>query len=69
MPKDPNEIGALWIKNAGTQKEFMSGTVNGQDVVVFPNKYKKPGDRTPDFRILRSTRPAPKAGADEDVPF
>lgn len=77
MPKDQNEIGALWIKNEGTRKEFLSGTVNGEPVVVFKNKFKKPGERTPDYRILKSqqqpkkqtSEPEPEPITDDDVPF
>ena len=79
MPKDPNEIGALWIKNEGTQKAYLSGTINGEPVVVFKNKFKKPDEKTPDYRVLkaqqRQERPAPPqpaSGPDDDgdsIPF
>ncbi len=65
MPRDPNEIGALWIKNPGTEKEFLSGKIGDEDVVVFKNRFKKPGERTPDYRILKSAR----SDKSDDIPF
>ena len=39
MPKDPNEIGALWIKQS-SKGEYMTGTIDGKKVVVFRNNKK-----------------------------
>lgn len=48
-------IGALW-KNEGKNGTYLSGNVeiDGRKVpiVIFPNTYKKPGEKTPDYRIL-----------------
>lgn len=60
--KNPDELGALWIKTSA-KGEYMTGTIEGiGGVVVFRNDRKKPGDKTPDWRILkakpREERPA-----------
>lgn len=64
-----NDIGGLWKKVSQSGSEYMSGSVdvNGEKVqiVVFPNIYKKAGERTPDFKILVSE---PKAGAANETP-
>ncbi|MGY3406078.1 hypothetical protein ACVWZV_002191 [Bradyrhizobium sp. GM5.1] len=56
MAKDPNEIGALWIKN-GPKGQYMTGhvTVNGETVklVCFTNNYKKE-EKHPDWCVLIS---------------
>lgn len=54
MAKDPNEIGALWIKEKNG-KRWMSGKINGQYVVVFRIKDKK-SEKSPDFRVLLSKK-------------
>ena len=57
--KDPNDLGALWLKS-GPKGEYMTGTINGQPVVVFRNTKKVAGSKQPDFRVLRPT-PIPEA--------
>ena len=52
MGQNPNELGALWIKS-GARGEYMTGTINGQPVVVFRND-RKTGNQ-PDWRVLKST--------------
>lgn len=47
-----DEIGALWVQN-GPKGEYMTGTINGQKVVVFAND-KKSSDKAPDWRVLKS---------------
>lgn len=49
--KDPNEVGALWIKS-GRKGEFLSGTINGEPVVCFRNDRKT--GKQPDWRVLKS---------------
>jgi uncharacterized protein (DUF736 family) len=61
MPRDPNEIGALWLKKSAKGTAFLSGKINGQNVVVFKNKSKKEGDKQPDYRVLLS-QPREKQG-------
>jgi len=58
--KDPNELGALWIKTS-SRGEYMTGTINGQAVVIFKNDRKQDGSKQPDWRVMK---PKPK-----DVPF
>lgn len=76
--KDPNELGALWEKES-SRGTYMTGTINGQKVVVFRNG-KKNSDKSPDWRVLKSipkgeapSRPAHNANAfsdsDSDIPF
>jgi hypothetical protein len=59
-PKNPDELGALWIKQS-SRGEFMTGTILGQPVVIFRNDKKAEGSKQPDWRVMR---PKPK-----DVPF
>lgn len=53
MPRDPNELGALWIKQ-GQRGEYMTGTIGGQAVVLFRNDRKEPGSKQPDWRVMKS---------------
>lgn len=50
MPKDENEIGALWLKERDGKK-WLSGKINGQSVVVFRNE-RKNSEKQPDYRVL-----------------
>jgi uncharacterized protein (DUF736 family) len=62
--RNPDELGALWIKS-GAKGEYMTGTINGQAVVVFRND-RKQGNQ-PDWRVLKSrTRDERAAQADPD---
>jgi hypothetical protein len=70
MPKDPNELGALWEKT-GRKGDYMTGTINGVAVVVFKNT-SKTSEKQPDWRVLKSQpreqqRPAVPADDDEVV--
>lgn len=61
--KDPNELGALWVRVSANGTRYMSGTITGIGAVVcFENKNK--GEKRPDWRVLRSQpkgeRPAPR---------
>lgn len=51
--KNNDELGALWIREKDG-KVYMTGTIAGQDVVIFRNTYKKDGSREPDWRVLKS---------------
>lgn len=57
--KDENEIGALWVR-AGANGEFLSGQVNGQDVICFKTKSNNP--KAPAWRVMKST---PRDAADQ----
>ncbi len=70
--KDPNELGALWVKS-GVKGEYMTGEVSGVRVVCFRNT--STSEKAPQWRVLKST---PKGEArpsqveplnDSDVPF
>ncbi len=50
--KDPNEVGALWIKTSA-RGEYMTGNINGEPVVIFRNERKPEGSKAPDWRVLR----------------
>lgn len=50
MPKDENEIGALWLKERDGKK-WLSGKIDGKSVVVFRNE-RKNSEKQPDYRVL-----------------
>ena len=52
MPKDPNELGALWVKSS-SKGDYMTGTINGVAVVCFRNK--SDNAKAPQWRVLKST--------------
>ena len=64
MANNPDEIGVLWEKD-GANGKYFTGTINGQKVVVFANKFKKE-ERHPDWRVLISR---PKEERGEEPPF
>ncbi len=66
-PKDPNELGALWLKTSSLG-DYMTGTINGVAVVVFKNDRKDAGSKQPDWRVLKS-QPKGEKKADDDPPF
>lgn len=51
MP-NPDEIGALWLKK-GKKGQYMTGTISGVKVVLFPND-NKTSDKQPDWRVMKS---------------
>jgi hypothetical protein len=66
--KDPDEFGALWVKD-GAKGEYMTGEIAGQKVVCFRNT--KGGDKAPAWRVLKS-KPrdlSPRPVRSDDVPF
>lgn len=52
--KDPNELGALWEKT-GAKGPYMTGTINGEAVVLFRNGNKR-SERAPDWRVLKAKK-------------
>jgi hypothetical protein len=62
--KNPDELGALWIKTGG-KGEYMTGTINGVAIVVFRNDRKAAGSKAPDWRILKA-RPKSETSARVD---
>ena len=63
--KDPDELGALWLKT-GRKGDYMTGEINGVKVVCFKNGNKR-SDKSPDWRVMKS-KPKERA-ADEEPPF
>lgn len=49
------DIGGLWKQTSKNGTQYLSGTVNGQRIVVFKNAKKQDGERTPDYRIYEQT--------------
>ena len=62
--KNDSELGALWVKTS-PRGEYMTGTINGQPVVVFRNDQKIAGSKAPDWRVMK---PKPKAAAGASRP-
>lgn len=50
--KDPNELGALWLKRGG-KGQYMTGEINGVKVVCFQGKGGE-GDKVPAWRVMKS---------------
>jgi uncharacterized protein (DUF736 family) len=50
--KKDDDLGALWMRH-GSKGEYMTGTINGVKVVVFPND-RKGNEKAPDWRVLKS---------------
>lgn len=55
MEQTSKDIGALWVKTSKAGKTYLSGTIQGQRVVVFRNERKQEGERTPDWRVYPDT--------------
>jgi len=71
MAKSKDEIGALWKHESNSGKEYWSGVIRGEKVLVFQNANKVRNQ--PDFRVVSATGDRPiegKATSEaEDVPF
>jgi uncharacterized protein (DUF736 family) len=52
--RNPDELGALWEKSSA-RGDYMTGTINGQAVVVFRND-RKTSDKQPDWRVLKAKK-------------
>lgn len=66
MPKNPDELGALWSRT-GAKGAYMTGEINGVKVVCFP--VNKKHDRQPDWRVMKSKpreRVDEREGASDD---
>lgn len=52
--RDPNEIGALWLKESKKNgKKYLSGKIDGRPVVIFKVEGKK-SEKSPDYRVFLS---------------
>lgn len=70
--KNPDEIGALWLKR-GNKGLYMTGEINGQKVVCFAGKGGE-GDKLPAWRVNISKPQGERAPSQtqvtsDDVPF
>lgn len=73
--RDPREIGNLWTKQSRSGDEFLSGDIDGVEVVCFRVRSQHP--KAPTWRVLKSKprteRPAPAMDdfppADDDLVF
>jgi uncharacterized protein (DUF736 family) len=67
--RDPNELGALWEKTSA-RGVYMTGTINGQAVVLFRNDRKPAGSKAPDWRVMKpKPKPETSAERDDDIGF
>lgn len=70
MENKYKNTGGLWKNKDSKGEDYFSGSfdVDGKSVriKVFPNTFKKPGDRSPDYRIMLDDGaiPAPKMTVD-----
>lgn len=51
MPQNPDELGALWMKE-GKNGPYMTGEIAGVKVVCFANDSDNP--KAPQWRVLKS---------------
>jgi hypothetical protein len=69
---EKRELGAFWKrKGKESGKTYLSGSVDGKEVVVFPNRRKQEGSKQPDYVVYESTpkkdqAPAPDKKKKED---
>lgn len=79
MSTTNQSVGAAWRKVVNTSKgqvEVLSLTIGDKRYTMWPNAYKKEGERSPDYRLVEdnykpkeSTTPATFAGTSQDLPF
>ena len=50
---DLTKIGGLWLKD-GKKGKFMSGSIDGKNVLIFKNNRKQPGEKYPDYEVFIS---------------
>lgn len=65
--KYPDPVGALWVKENDHGKFFsMVVKVDGVEHTFFgyPNKFKKDGEKTPDYRIFSPKEKQTNKGGD-----
>ena len=63
--KNPDEIGALWLKS-GAKGDYLTGEIGGVKVVCFAAK--RTSEKSPAWRVLKS-KPRDAAPAETDVEF
>jgi hypothetical protein len=58
QPMQKKEVGAVWKKTSKKGTEYLSIALkpelikNPARLMAFPNKYKQPGDKKPDYTIF-----------------
>ena len=53
---EKRELGAFWKrKGKESGKVYLSGNIDGKEVVVFPNRRKQEGSKQPDYVVYEST--------------
>jgi hypothetical protein len=73
LPKDPNELGALWSKQSA-RGEYLTGKIGDQEVVCFRNDKATVENRQPLWRVLKSQpkgerATVPATAPSDDIPF
>lgn len=71
------EAGAAWkktIKTKNGEVEILSITIGDKRYTAWPNTFKKPGEKTPDYRLQEDNyqpkaEPAKSFAGQEDLPF
>ena len=72
------EAGAAWKKTINTKNgevEILSITIGDKRYTAWPNTFKKPGEKTPDYRLQednyqpKAAEPAKSFVGQEDLPF
>lgn len=64
--KNPDEIGALWLKT-GAKGEYMTGEIGGVKVVCFKNTRAENSEKAPAWRVLKSKPQGERAPAREEA--
>jgi hypothetical protein len=73
--KNPDELGALWLKR-GAKGEYMTGTIDGVNVFCTPTQSTNP--KAPTWRVMKSKPKEPAADTghnlnepitDDQIPF
>lgn len=70
-----NKIGGIWKKTIQTKKgprDILSISIMGKRYTAWPNDYKEPGDKRPDYTLTEDKyepKPAEKIQDNSDLPF
>ena len=72
--KNPDELGALWLKN-GAKGDYMTGEINGVKVFCTPTRSDNP--KAPTWRVMKSKPKEPSDTGhnlnapvtDDSIPF
>lgn len=68
MASQEPTIGALWSKEKNG-KVFLSGKINGVQVVAFQNTYRKEGSNQPHWNVYKSRDQGERPTTQQAVPF